>query len=345
MDKKPLLKERLTEQLRQKVLLLQADSPIKIATERELAETMGVSRISIRAAIKALVEEGLLIQHQGRGTYIRPKEAPLSLYILCAPDRKSNDPYYNEFLLEMTNSAARSSIQLTMVDPAQHEGDPEGVLIVMGLVEPELFRSVSERFKHVITLQSDDKLPACYHISYDDAAIGRQAADILLEHGHRRLYHLAGPDKYPSAANRKRGFISRLKEVGIEALTVTEKMNWPGGYRAGELLLKEVTASASEGGKAAVFAANDWMAVGLIQKLKESGIRVPEDVSVIGCDNISLAGEYSPALATFSLNMKDLVTELLNAVFRIRGGEAEDTPSSIRLPARFLLRQSLTSYK
>jgi DNA-binding LacI/PurR family transcriptional regulator/biotin operon repressor len=343
MDKKPLLKELLTEELRQKVLLLQADSPIKIATERELAESMGVSRISIRAAIKALVEEGLLIQHQGRGTYIRPKEAPLSLYILCAPDRKSNDPYYNEFLLEMTNSAARSSIQLTMVDPAQHEGDPEGVLIVMGLIESDLFRSVSERFKHVIALQSDDKLPACIHISYDDAAIGRHAADILLEHGHRRLYHLAGPDKYPSAADRKRGFISRLAEVGIQAVTLTEKMNWPGGYRAGDLLLKEL--SDSEGGKAAVFAANDWMAVGLIQKLKESGIRVPEDVSVIGCDNISLAGEYSPALATFSLNMKDLVAELLNAVFRIRAGEADDSPSSIRLPARFLLRQSLTSYK
>lgn len=338
MEKKPLIKERLTGQLREQIKKMQQNDYVKIAPEREMAETLGVSRISLRAAIKTLVDEGLLAQQQGRGTYIRPKMSFRALYMLCPPDMKSNDPYYNQFLMEMTASAAKLSIGLTMVDPDRLEGDPHGILIVMGWVEPELLARISRQYGYLIVLQAgvDAQDHAAVRIAYDDARIGRQAAELLLAHGHRSLLHLAGPDKYASALQRRRGFSDRLAEAGITPVIVHEKMNWPGGYRSADAILELL---AGPDGPTGIFAANDWMAVGLIQKLKERGLRIPQDVSVIGCDDIHLSREFEPALSTFRLDMKELVTRLLNAVQAIEAGQA--VMPTILLPAGFIKRDTL----
>lgn len=336
MEKKPLLKEKLTEQLRAQILGMQQETYVKIAPERELAESLGVSRISLRAAIKTLVDEGLLHQRQGKGTYIRPRLTVRSLYVLCPPDLKPNDPYYNGFLVEITNTAAKLSVPLSMVAPGQHAGDPDGVLIVMGLVERGLLEQTALTFGHVILLQSDDSMATGMTIGYDDYRIGREAAQALLEHGHRRLMLLGGPDKYPSARNRRRGFLDRAAEAGLEAACVTEKMNWSGGYRAGDALLERMSGGDTPTG---LFAVNDWMAVGLIQRLKERGYRIPADLAVIGCDDIPLAAEFSPALTTFRLDIKYLVAELLAAVQDLAAGR--DARPSVLLPARLMKRETL----
>jgi DNA-binding LacI/PurR family transcriptional regulator/biotin operon repressor len=339
MQRKPLIKERLTEELRSQIKSMQQNDYVKIAPERELAESLGVSRISLRAAIKTLVDEGLLAQQQGRGTYIRPKQSYRALYMLCPPDMKTNDPYYNQFLLEMTTSAAKLAVSLTMVDPDRIEGDPNGILIAMGLVDQALLERIARQYGHLIVVQAGESSFASVRLSYDDARIGRQAAEILLEHGFQRFIHLAGPAKYPSAHNRRRGFTERLLEAGCEPIMIQEKMNWPGGYRSADQVLELLQADSSPAG---IFAANDWMAVGLIQKLKERGLRVPEAVSVIGCDDIHLAREFEPALSTFRLDMKELVTGLLNAVGQIETGQP--TEQTILLPARFMNRDTLLKH-
>lgn len=336
MQRKPLIKERLTGQLRDQIKAMQQSDYVKIAPERELAESLGVSRISLRAAIKTLVDEGLLAQQQGKGTYIRPKLIFRALYMLCPPDMKSNDPYYNQFLLEMTGSAAKKAISLTMVDPDRLEGDPHGILIVMGQVEPRLLERISRQYGYLIVLQADGTTGATASISFDDRRIGRQAAEILLEHGHKRVLHLAGPDKYASALHRRRGFTDRLAEEGLEPVIIPEKMNWPGGYRSADAVMRLL---AGEEPPTGIFAANDWMAIGLIQRLKETGISIPGTLSVIGCDDIHLSGEFEPALSTFQLDMKELVAALLNAVQTIEAGLSVER--TILLPARFMKRSTL----
>jgi DNA-binding LacI/PurR family transcriptional regulator/biotin operon repressor len=337
MEMKPLLKERITDQLRTQILLMQQDDYVKIAPERELAEAMNVSRISLRAAIKTLVDEGLLHQRQGKGTYVCPRLTVRSLYVLCPPDMKMNDPYYNGFLVEITNTAARLAIPLSMVAPDQHSGDLEGVLIVMGLVDSALLERVSPSFGHVILLQSGDSFQVGARIGFDDYLIGREAARALLELGHRRLMILGGPDKYPSASQRKKGFLDQLSEAGLEAMAITEKMNWSGGYRACDAVLERL--SSSPDSPSGIFAVNDWMAVGLIQKLKEQGFRIPEDIAVIGCDDIPLAVEFTPSLSTFRLDMKELVAVLLAAVQDLAAGRP--IQQNVLLSARLIKRETL----
>src|SRR5665647_1661324 len=117
MKGKPLVKERISELLRNQITPLQTQTYVKIASERELTEQLNVSRISIRSAIKQLIQEGLLTQEQGRGTYITPKMSVHALHILCSPDIKSNDHFYTKFLVEITHMAAKLSINLHMVNP------------------------------------------------------------------------------------------------------------------------------------------------------------------------------------------------------------------------------------
>jgi DNA-binding LacI/PurR family transcriptional regulator len=161
---------------------------------------------------------------------------------------------------------------------------------------------------------------------------------MLHEYQHRHIILLAGPDKYASAFNRKKGFIDALQDLDMKLTIHTEKMNWSGGYKAGDTIGDYLKLDQPP---TAVFAANDWMAVGLIQKLKETGFRIPRDLSVIGCDDIPLAGEYSPTLSTFNLEAKALVTELL-AILNIQGTQSD---KKILIPAAFIQRESLIRFR
>ena len=104
-------------QLRNQIQSLQTDQLVKIPSERDLAESFDASRVSVRAAIKILVNEGLLVQLRGKGTYIVPSILLDTLYLLCSQDIKGNDPFYTNFLVEITNLAAKQAIKISMVNP------------------------------------------------------------------------------------------------------------------------------------------------------------------------------------------------------------------------------------
>lgn len=343
INEAPLVKELILSKLRQQILSLRSNSYVKIPSERSLSEQLSVSRLSIRIALKELSTEGLLVQMQGKGTYITPLLQLQSLNLIFSPDIKPNDPYYNKFLIEITNEAAKRSINLTMVNidnpvPSQ-SGAP---LIVMGLLENSALGSLLPLYNPVITIQEYPWLQDITQISFDDYKIGCDAVKILFKHNHKRILHLAGPDKYPSAFFRKKGFLDAAEKLGIHADIITDKMNWTGGYKLGEYFHQTFAKTA---GPTAVFAANDWMAAGFMKKLQEYDMQIPTDISILGCDNIPLSSEYTPTLSTFDLDMKQLVEELFSVL-----GESPSTASlqkskRIMLPATPILRESIYNIK
>jgi DNA-binding LacI/PurR family transcriptional regulator/biotin operon repressor len=342
MKGKPLVKERITELLRNQITPMQTNTYVKIASERELTEQLNVSRISVRSAIKQLIHEGLLSQEQGRGTYITPRMSVHALHILCSPDIKSNDPFYNKFLVEITHTAAKLSISLHMISPDQLTPPQEQVpLLLIGLLEQNLFDKLASMYHTIITFQEEFTSNEATLLYFDDYLIGQHAAKMLVEYKHEHLILLAGPVKYPSAFNRKKGFVDALKDTPIKLRIHTDKMNWSGGYLAGDVIMEFLH---EDSPPTAVFAANDWMAIGLIQKLKERGISIPKNLSVIGCDDIPLASEYSPTLTTFNLDMKLLISELLS-VLNQSNAQGSNFNKKILLPATFVLRESLIPFR
>lgn len=341
MQHRPLVSEKTETALRETFRTLQSDRPVRVPSERELAERMAVSRVSIRKALAVLVAEGLLEQRQGMGTYVLPRPAIRELHLLRSPEIKHEDPFYLQLLSAIATRAASAGIRLTLLDverlrePTADTGSREEPLVLLGPVPEDLTGLLAARYGRVVSVHGGHHVAGETEVRFDDRHIGREAAHLLLARGHNRLALLSGPTRYDSARERREGFLEAAERMHRTVRIVEEKMNWGGGIRAAESMLAERAQTELPD---AVFAANDWMALGFIQRMRADGVRVPEDIAVIGCDNLPLSAEFDPPLATFAFDMERLVAEIADCVF---GRESAGGGRRILLPATFVPRASL----
>ncbi|WP_369252901.1 LacI family DNA-binding transcriptional regulator [Streptomyces sp. R41] len=153
--------------------------------------------------------------------------------------------------------------------------------------------------------------------------MAQAATDHLLDLGHATVHHLAGPQRWYAARDRLEGWRAALTERGRDVPPVVEG-DWSAasGYEAGRAL-------AADPDVTAVFSANDDMAIGLIRALTEAGRRVPEDVSVVGFDDIPVAGYVSPPLTTVRQPFDAVAREgLKRLVHSIENPQADPLPAT-----------------
>ncbi|MET4156694.1 LacI family DNA-binding transcriptional regulator [Agromyces sp. PvR057] len=149
----------------------------------------------------------------------------------------------------------------------------------------------------VVTLLAggrDDRSPAV-----DQVEGARIATRHLVELGHTRIAHLAGPSDWLEASSREHGFAIELDAHGLDAVSVI-RGDWSArsGYDAGELLMADAPT--------AVFAANDQMALGLVRFVRERGGDVPGSLSLVGFDDIPDAEFFWPPLTTVRQDFDEL---------------------------------------
>ncbi|SEC54657.1 DNA-binding transcriptional regulator, LacI/PurR family [Streptomyces sp. 3213] len=177
----------------------------------------------------------------------------------------------------------------------------------------------------VLVLGAPSPVSAPLVLTAGDGAdlMARTATEHLLELGHVTVHHLAGPQRWYAARDRLDGWRATLTAHGRTVPPPVEG-DWSAasGYRAGRQL-------AEDGGVTAVFAANDDMAIGLIRALTEAGLRVPEDVSVVGFDDIPVAAYVTPPLTTVRQPFDAVAQEgLKRLVHAIENPNAAPLPSS-----------------
>jgi DNA-binding LacI/PurR family transcriptional regulator len=143
----------------------------------------------------------------------------------------------------------------------------------------------------LVTIDGDPQR-ATAGVTVDQAAGARAATQHLLDAGHRTVWHVSGPADWFDSAGRVTGWQATLRDAGAEVPPVLPA-DWSAasGYRVGQTLARipEVTA---------VFAANDHLALGILRALHERGLRVPDDISVVGFDDVPEAGYFIPPLTT-----------------------------------------------
>ncbi|QHQ62830.1 substrate-binding domain-containing protein [Anaerocolumna sedimenticola] len=328
----------IIDNLRNEFKQIQADRLVKIESERALEEKIGVGRQRIREVINQLVEEGLLIKYEGKGTYIAPYIKSQYVNLLCSPTIKSNDPFYNRLLMELTCYSAKNCINIVPLTLENiSNGTSEFPLLMIGKLEEEDLKKIKSLFSMVISFENYPEHDDFIQIYFDHFKIGLNAAKVLSSYGHKRVIHITGPDKYASACYRRNGFIRGARKQGMEFTIITEKMNFEGGYRAGEVVAKLVR----EGKFTAVFAANDWMAIGMIQALKAKGLSVPRDVSVLSVDNIPLASQIAPNLTTYSLDANMMIAEVFSLMDRISDDSGYSVDKRIILRPILITRDTL----
>lgn len=147
--------------------------------------------------------------------------------------------------------------------------------------------------------------------------------------------HISGMPYNYDSIQRQAGFEAVLKEAGVPLRPeniLSGRFERAAAYRSMHRFLKEGHPLPD-----AVFASNDLSAIGCMEALKEYGIRVPEDISVIGCDDHLLCAYMTPGLTTIRTHMEQLGVEATREVFRLIGGGKGQI---IRLPGDIVARHS-----
>jgi LacI family transcriptional regulator len=174
-------------------------------------------------------------------------------------------------------------------------------------------------------------------ILLDNLDGGCTAARHLIDLGHRRVACIGGPDTGTRSGDRVRGYQQALLECGIavepELLAIGD---W--SFQSGMDAARQFLALSAP--PTAIFACNDVMATGAMSYLQRTGVRVPEDVSVIGFDNIALAGFTSPPLTTVALPILQLGQQLAQILLDRLNGQLPQPAQRIMLRGELLVRGS-----
>lgn len=169
-------------------------------------------------------------------------------------------------------------------------------------------------------------------VMVDQEEGAREAVQHLVELGHTKIAHVAGPDGWIDAAARVAGWRRALEQAGLaEGPLINGDWTAASGYLAGLELAKDAEASA-------VFAANDQMAVGLLRAFTEQGIRVPEDISLVGVDDLPEGAYLVPPLTTVRQGFEELGRRCLEVMLR-QLESATTTQTAVVWP-RLIVRES-----
>ena len=253
-------------------------------------------------------------------------------------------------LIELERAARSTGYSLSIV--TTFEGDPHGVagaidsLLTEGVDGIVLSEPIDEgeniRLDVDIPVLSLGRFPGLAGprgviTGVEGAAAGRVATEHLLGLGHRTVWHVAGPQRWWSARDRRDGWRSALHAAGIaEPPSIEGDWSPASGYAAGTRLARNPDVTA-------VFVANDDMAIGVMRAFAEAGRRVPEDVSVVGLDDIPTAAYLSPPLTTVRQDFGNLARDGLERLVRqIEDDAGRDTRGTPQ-PVCLIVRRSTTS--
>jgi LacI family transcriptional regulator len=209
----------------------------------------------------------------------------------------------------------------------------DGIMVLTGRLSDAALRSCARALPVVVTGRSLEA-PGLFSLNFDNVGGARLATEHLIGLGHRRIAFIAGDSAHPDAVERERGYRDALGAAGIPfvaSLVVPGQFNEESGRLAMEHLLD------SRQPFTAVFAANDQMAFGAALALYRRGLRVPDDVSLMGFDDLAESVYSIPPLSTVHQPGYELGRLAAGAMLQLLAGARP----TIELPApRLVVRES-----
>ena len=208
----------------------------------------------------------------------------------------------------------------------------DGLVVLSPTSGEDYLQQVAER---VPLLVIGRDLPPIQCISMDDFSGGYTATRHLIDLGHRHIAHITGILEHEDAVARFEGYKTALEEAGLQvddALVVEGQFSEQSGVLAAEMLLMR--------GKtfSAIFAANDQMAYGVRLALFRRGVRVPDDVSIVGYDDQSGSAYTIPPLTTMRQPSADIGRTAAETILRL---VKEEEIGTIRFSAELIVRESV----
>jgi LacI family transcriptional regulator len=240
---------------------------------------------------------------------------------------------YGVLLCNTHNDPERELSYLRLLRTRQIDGI---VYLTSHADNPELIAMMA-RDERVVLVDEDVAGVSAPRVFCENRAGGYTATRHLLEHGHVRVAFIGGPKKLLSSRERYAGFERALTESRITGRSRFVRF---GPYTAdfGREAANELLTGKSP--PTAIFAASDYVAVGVLNAAESLGLSIPKDLSLVGFDDMPFAALLSPPLTTIRQPIGELGEAGANFLFRLINGKMEKLPI-LRLPVQLILRDSV----
>jgi LacI family repressor for deo operon, udp, cdd, tsx, nupC, and nupG len=235
---------------------------------------------------------------------------------------------YSVLLGDTQDSLAREQAYADMIPARQADG-----LITLLPRVPHLPAEWRSHLVNACEYVKDKNIASVY---VDNVQAANTAVNHLITLGHRDIAFISGPSSRPICADRQRGYSLALREAGLRvspSLIASGDFSFEAGARGVETLL------ASKQKFTALFCSNDEMAIAAMATLNSRGMSVPEDVSVVGFDDIRFARYCNPPLTTIAQPKNRLGGESMRMLIEILNGD-EVLPRKRVLPTELVIRSS-----
>lgn len=255
-------------------------------------------------------------------------------------------PFYSEVIRGVEKEASQHNYSLLIYGTHGKEsnarflrrlpGRVDGMILMTRSVDDQYIFELSRKHIPFVLLDRETSTVKADCILSNNMEAAEQATEHLIQHGHQRIAFISGPVGSPDSNARLTGYRQILQKHGLPDLPSLLEIGdflQPGGYQAMNHLLDQTVIPD------AVFAANDEMAIGAIEAIRSRGLSVPEDVAVIGFDDIQMASYIQPALTTIRQPMRQFGTLAVQQLLR-RIQDPSSAVETILLPTELIIRQS-----
>lgn len=243
---------------------------------------------------------------------------------------------YNVILCNSDRNTAKELAYLDMLISKRVDGI---VYTTMSTRSDQLQPLVDNNIPLVTFEREYDQIDA---ILLDNVQAGHAATQHLIDLGHQRIACICGPDAKTRSHARIRGYERALLEAGIDLdPDLIQAGDWT--IQSGQKCARQLFELPSS--PTAIFASNDMMAIGALTFLHEQGVQVPEEVSVIGLDNIALSDYSCPPLTTVATPIADVGQRLCRLLLDRIGGRLPAEPQRITVSGEIVVRRSTARYR
>ena len=332
----------------------------KVPNMRDVAEKAGVSLSTVSLVING--KSGVspdrrervfeVIRELGYPIEPRPSAATetrvFGLLMESLSEASRSEGFYTRIVSGIEDTAYELGYQVLLhvyrpdIDPINSLRELMGreidglVIANDGDVTPKVIRKITEAGVPMVLIENYQSFPI-HSLTADNFTAGRVMTEYLIDLGHRRIGGIGGPNKYSSLSDRMRGHQIALIEHGLPVDACLQPAPVSGNPRKGYVQMQHLLALPEP--PTAVFTVSDRAAFGAMDAIKDAGLRIPDDISVVGIDDVRDSAFSTPPLTTFSVPKYDLGRRSVYILHDLINGKAIP-PSKTVLLGKLVERES-----
>ncbi|GCE22268.1 LacI family DNA-binding transcriptional regulator [Dictyobacter kobayashii] len=326
-----------------------AKAGVSIATaSRALNGKGGVKEETRQRVLTVAQEMQYSVSMVGRGLATSRTET-ICFVVSSKSDSLNDDPFYPIIMRSLESELSNHGYHLliTTIDVTQSKSASEfrpvmerrvdGVILAGPDIPPRLIVDLQQRGIPVLLVDNDLAALSIDTVNSDNKQGGLKATEHLIQHGHSAIVSLLGPNSWYSSLMRGQGYREAMVAANLTPMVFHVDATTA---KTGALAMRQALEAVPN--LTAVFAANDAMAVGAMRELLQQGRRVPEDVAVIGFDDVAMSELYEPPLTTIRVYKREIGRQAARQMLDMlsENSSTERAPMQILLSTELMIRRS-----